>query len=245
MRSLHSMAAALARPAAAALSAVMLTALLLAVPACERRNAPADAPAASAERPSAVQPTPEPRRDGPVILMLGDSLTAGHGLPVEQAFPSLIQERLRAAGYPHRVVNAGVSGDTSAGGLARLDWLLRQRVDILLLALGANDGLRAQDPAAMHANLARIIERAQAAGIRVLLAGMRMPSNYGPDYTRRYRRTFSDLAQRYDLPFIPFLLEGVAADPALNQADGIHPNAAGTRIVADTVWAVLEPQLQR
>lgn len=181
----------------------------------------------------------------PVILMLGDSLTAGHGLPAELAYPALIQQRLETNGYPHRVVNAGVSGDTSAGGLSRLDWLLRQRVDIMVLALGANDGLRGQDPDAMRANLAEIIERAQAKGISVILAGMRMPANYGLDYTRRFAAVFPKLAERYDLPLIPFLLDGVALNSDLNLGDGIHPNAEGQRILADNVWEVLEPVLER
>ncbi len=196
---------------------------------------PSDAAAAAAGTPAAA----------PVLLMLGDSLAAGYGLAPEAAFPALIQERLRAAGSPYRVVNAGVSGDTSAGGLSRLDWLLRQRVDILLLELGGNDGLRGLDPAATRDNLSKIIERAQARGITVILAGMQMPANYGEDYRRRFAALYPELARRYQIALIPFLLEGVAMRPELNQADGIHPNETGARIVADTVWKTLKTVLEK
>lgn len=180
-----------------------------------------------------------------MVVFLGDSLAAGHGLPENESFPALIQQRLAKAGSPWRVVNAGVSGDTSAGGLARLNWVLKQRVDVLVLELGANDGLRGQDPEAMRANLAHIIERCKARGITVVLAGMQMPANYGAAYTAHFKRVFPELAEKYQLPFIPFLLQGVAMRPDLNQPDGIHPNAAGARIVADTVWRVLKPVLDR
>lgn len=197
----------------------------------------------SAQPPSAASPAPDPA--APVVLALGDSLTAGLGLPESQSYPALLQARLAAAGYPHRVVNAGVSGDTSAGGLARLDWLLRQQPDVIILALGANDGLRGVPPRVMRENLANIIERAQGAGVRVLLAGMRLPGNYGADFTRRFEAVFAELARRYKLPPPPFLLEGVAMRGGLNQADGIHPNAAGTAIVTDNVWRALEPLLEK
>jgi acyl-CoA thioesterase-1 len=225
---------------------LLLAALLLVLGAgCERRAPPAREGAPQAASQSLSWPAPTEENPAPVILMLGDSLTAGFGLPSELAYPALVQERLEARGYPHRVVNAGVSGDTSAGGLSRLDWLLRQRVDILLLALGANDGLRGQDPDAMRANLAAVIERAQARGIRVVLAGMQMPANYGLDYTRRFSGVYPELARRYDVLLIPFLLDGVAMNGNLNQADGIHPNAEGARVLADTVWKALEPLLER
>jgi acyl-CoA thioesterase-1 len=180
-----------------------------------------------------------------VILALGDSLTAGFGLAEEESFPARLQTRLEAGGYAHRVVNAGVSGDTTAGGLSRLDWLMRQHPNIIILALGANDGLRGVKPRAMRANLAAIIEQAQAAGARVLLAGMRLPSNYGADYTRRFEGVFRELATQYNLPLLPFLLEGVALRRELNQADGIHPNVRGTAIVTDNVWRALEPLLEK
>ncbi|MBI3993920.1 MAG: arylesterase [Candidatus Lambdaproteobacteria bacterium] len=195
------------------------------------------APAPAAPAPAAAAATDEPR----VIVMLGDSLTAGLGLPEEQSYPALIQRRLDEDGYPWRVVNAGVSGDTTAGGLARLDWVLRQRVDVLLVELGANDGLRGLSTSAMRDNLARIIETAQARDIRVVLAGMRMPTNYGTAYGSDFEAVYAELARTYQVALIPFLLEGVAARGALNQADGIHPNAAGAAIVADTVWRALQP----
>jgi acyl-CoA thioesterase-1 len=179
----------------------------------------------------------------PVIVALGDSLTAGYGLAEEESYPSLLQAHLRQAGYPHRVVNAGVSGDTSAGGLARLDWVLRQPVQVLIVCLGANDGLRGLEPAAMRDNLEAIIVKGSQAGATVILAGIHLPTNYGPAYTRRFDAVFPALARKYQLVFLPFLLEGVAAKPALNQADGIHPTAKGTRIVAANVWKVLKPVL--
>ena len=188
--------------------------------------------------PGTVQTSPEP-----VIVALGDSLTAGFGLPAEENFPSLLQEKLRAGGYPHRMVNAGVSGDTSAGALARLDWVFRQRVDLLIVALGGNDGLRGLSTEAMEENLTRIVTRAQAQGARVLLAGLEMPSNYGPAYQKAFREVYPAVAKKSGAALLPFLLQGVAADPALNQADRIHPNTEGTRIVAAHVWQALEPLL--
>jgi acyl-CoA thioesterase I len=179
----------------------------------------------------------------PVIVAFGDSLTAGYGLADEESYPSLLQAHLKRAGYPHRVINAGVSGDTSAGGLARLDWVLQQPVQVMILCLGGNDGLRGSDPEAMRANLDSIIVRAQKAGATVILAGMHMPTNYGPEYTRQFDAVFPTLAKKHKLPFLPFLLEGVAAKPELNQADGIHPTAKGAKIVEANVWKVLKPVL--
>jgi acyl-CoA thioesterase-1 len=197
------------------------------------------APAGPQARGAAAESAPEP-----VIVFLGDSLTAGYGLPEEDSYPALIQERLRAEGSAYRVVNAGVSGDTSAGGLARMDWLLRGRMDVLIVALGGNDGLRGLSPEALERNLEAIIAKGRAAGAQVVLAGMRMPGNYGRDYTRRFQAVYPALAKRHQLPLIPFLLEGVALRPDLNQSDGIHPTAAGARIVADTVWKTLQPLLK-
>ena len=183
----------------------------------------------------------EPR----VIVALGDSLTAGLGVGPAEAWPALIEARLARERYPYRVVNAGVSGDTSAGGLRRADWVLRARPEVVVVALGANDGFRGQSVAAMRANIEQIVERARAAGARVLLAGMRVPPNYGADYTQTFARAFAEVAQRTAVPLMPFLLDGVAADPALNQADGIHPNAAGYRVVAERLWPYLLPLLTR
>jgi acyl-CoA thioesterase I len=180
-----------------------------------------------------------------VIVALGDSLTAGLGVPPEAAWPARLEVRLEREGYPYRVVNAGVSGDTSAGALRRVDWALRSGPEIAIVALGANDGLRGQPVPALRANLAEIVARLQAAGARVLLAGMRLPPNYGDDYTRAFAGVFADVARRARVAFMPFLLDGVAGDPALNQADGIHPNADGHRVVAEHLWAFLLPLLRR
>jgi len=150
---------------------------------------------------------------------------------------------VRHAGLPHAVVNAGVSGDTSAGGLRRLDWSLKGRVEVLVVALGANDGLRGLLPSDLDVNLGTIIERARGRGIAVLLAGMEAPPNLGASYTRQFRDVYSAVAKRYEVPLIPFLLTGVAGVPSLNQADGIHPNPQGHRIIADLMWRQLEPLL--
>lgn len=179
------------------------------------------------------------------LLFFGDSLTAGYGLDPDDAFPAVIQRKLEAAGKPWRVVNAGLSGETTAGGLRRLDWILRQRVDIFVLALGGNDGLRGIDPAASRANLDAMIQRVRARypGAKIVLAGMQMPANLGADYTRQFAAMYPELARQKQITLIPFLLEGVGGVPELNQADGIHPTAAGHKIVAETVWRVLEPLL--
>jgi acyl-CoA thioesterase-1 len=177
-------------------------------------------------------------------VVLGDSLTAGLGLPIEQAYPSLLQQRLKAEGFDYEVVNAGVSGDTSAGGLSRLDWALQGDVRVLIVALGGNDALRGLSPAQLQRNLGDIIGRAQARRIRVVLAGMESPPNWGRDYNVSFHKVYTALATQYRVPLVPFLLAGVAGTERLNQADGIHPSAAGARIVADNVWAVLKPVLQ-
>ncbi|SRR5581483_2167093 len=180
-----------------------------------------------------------------VIVALGDSLTAGYGVAPEAAWPALLQTRLLGEGYAYRVVNAGVTGDTTAGGLRRVDWLLRLRPEIAIVALGANDGLRGLPLDAMRENLRAIVARLRAAGVRVLLAGIRIPPNYGDDYTRRFRAVFPDVARETGVPAIPFLLDGVAGDAALNQADGIHPNAAGHRVMAERLWPFLRPLLRK
>ena len=177
----------------------------------------------------------------PRITVLGDSLTAGLGLPKAASYPALLQERVDAAGLRFEVVNAGVSGDTSAGGLARLDWALEGDVRILIVALGGNDGLRGLPPEELQRNLARIVERAQAKGITVILAGMEAPPNYGRDYIVSFHQVYPALAAKYHVALVPFLLQGVAGIEQLNQRDGIHPTAAGAKIVADTVWGALKP----
>ena len=181
----------------------------------------------------------------PVIVALGDSITSGLGVAADEAYPALLEVRLRRDGYAYRVVNAGVSGDTTAGGLRRVDWVLRAQPEIVILALGANDGLRGQPPQTTRANLEAIVARLTAAGARVLLAGMRMPPNYGEEFTREFEALFPAVARRANVALAPFLLDGVAADPKLNQADGIHPNAAGHRVIADRLWPYLAPLLKK
>ncbi|MCH2169216.1 arylesterase [Myxococcota bacterium] len=177
------------------------------------------------------------------ILCLGDSLTEGYGVEAEQAYPALVEKKLRASGHDVRVINAGISGSTSASGLSRLRWQLRSKPDVLVLALGANDGLRGLAVDQTKQNLADVIERSREEGVRVLIAGMKMPPNYGPEYTRAFEEIFSSLSQTHGVPLIPFLLEGVAARQNLNLPDGIHPNARGHEIVAETVLSHLEPLL--
>lgn len=198
--------------------------------------------------PDSVRGDDDAREGGraPAIVFLGTSLTAGYGLDPEQAYPALVQAKLDSLGLDYHVVNAGVSGETSAGGLGRIDWLLDQPVEILVLELGANDALRGQSPDALRANLQEIIDRTRAAHpeARVVVAGMKAPPNLGQRYVRRFERVFPELADENDAALIPFLLDGVAADPALNQPDGIHPTAEGHRIIAENVWSVLGPMLR-
>ena len=177
----------------------------------------------------------------PRIVFLGDSLTAGYGLDIEQSVPSLVQKELDHDGYHFEVVNAGVSGDTSAGGLRRLDWSLDGDVRILVIELGANDGLRGLPPAEMKKNLKAIIEIARKRGIAVLLTGMEAPPNWGPTYTSEFRRVFRDVAGEEHVSFMPFYLYQVAGIPTLNIADGMHPNPAGARIVEKNLWQALKP----
>lgn len=179
------------------------------------------------------------------VLALGDSLTAGTGVRADQAYPALLEARMRREGYDYRVVNAGVSGDTSAGAMRRVDWALRTHPDVAIVALGANDGLRGLDVAALRDNLVAIVERLRAVGVRVLLAGMRVPPNYGADYARRFAAVFPDVAHRERVALMPFLLEGVAGVEALNQPDGIHPTAEGQRVIAEHVWPYLKALLVR
>ncbi|MFQ5673780.1 MAG: arylesterase [Nitrospinales bacterium] len=179
----------------------------------------------------------------PVILAFGDSLTAGFGVAEKNSYPARLQEILKRHGHSYRIVNAGVTGDTTAGGLRRIDWLLRLKPAIVILELGANDGLRGLPLSEMRANLEKIIRRCREANARVLLAGMKIPPNYGGAYTREFEATFDRLAETYRLNYIPFFLEGVAAKRELTQADGIHPLGPGYKIVAETVWNYLEPML--
>jgi len=177
----------------------------------------------------------------PRIVFLGDSLTAGYGLDIEQSVPSLIQKELDEDGYHFEVVNAGVSGDTSAGGLRRLEWSLDGDARILVIELGANDGLRGLPPAEMKKNLKAIVDKAKMRGITVLLTGMEAPPNWGPQYTSEFRRVFRDLAGEEHVALMPFYLYQVAGIANLNIADGMHPNPAGARIVEKNLWQSLKP----
>jgi acyl-CoA thioesterase-1 len=179
------------------------------------------------------------------ILFFGDSITAGYGIDPDQAFPALIQEKINALGWPFKAVNGGVSGETSAGGLRRIDWVLQQRVDVFILELGANDALRGVDLQETEKNLQGIIDRVRTKypEARIVLAGMQAPPNLGQAYTDRFRTLFPDLAKKNSAGLIPFLLEGVGGVRGLNLPDGIHPTPRGHALVAETVWTVLKPIL--
>ncbi len=180
------------------------------------------------------------------LVFFGDSLTAGYGLlDPDEAYPALIQKKIESAGLPWHVVNAGLSGDTTAGGLRRLDWILRQKTDLIVLELGANDGLRGILPAVTRTNLRAIIERIRERrpGTIVVLAGMQVPTNLGPEHTRAFAAIYPELAKELNVPLIPFLLAGVGGRAELNQADGLHPTAAGHKILAENVWVVIKPLL--
>lgn len=223
------------------LAGLLGVSLVWSAAACGRSSTP---PANADPEQAAAKPS---RTDDgrPKILFLGDSLTAGLGLVETESYPGLLQKRLDDEGFDFEVVNGGVSGDTSAGGLRRLSWALEEDVRIVVVALGANDGLRGLAVREMKQNLAQIIETARGKGILVILAGMEAPPNYGPEYAAAFRQAYRELALQYRVPFIPFLLDKVAGHSSLNQADGIHPNARGAAIVADTVWNVLKPLLDQ
>jgi len=183
-------------------------------------------------------------QDEYTILFLGDSLTAGYGLDDGESFPSVIEEKLQADSLGHiRVINAGVSGSTSASGLSRLQWYIRSQPDLMVLSLGANDGLRGLSIDEMKANLSRTIEFALTNNLQVVLTGMLVPPNMGPEYAEAFAQVFPDLAAQYNIPLQPFLLQDVAAIPELNQSDGIHPNMEGTQIVAENLYEFLRPYL--
>lgn len=224
------------------IAAFVLVGMAASAGACSRDEArPLDEP--SARPVDRVSASRTPSAERPRIVVLGDSLTSGLGLPADQAFPSVLQWRLEQSAMRYEVVNAGVSGDTSAGGLRRLEWALDGDVRVLVLALGANDGLRGLSGDQMKRNLRTIIERSRARGVDVLLCGMEAPPNFGPAYTAEFRRAYAEVARASGVRFVPFLLEGIAGNASLNQADGIHPNAAGARRMADLVWRELEPML--
>ncbi len=178
-----------------------------------------------------------------VVLAFGDSLTAGYGVKDEESYPSRLQVKIASAGFPHKVVNAGVSGDTTAGGVRRIRWLMKHEPEIVILALGANDGLRGLSVDEMRKNLETMIAICREHNARILLAGMKALPNYGEDYMQEFETVFPELAKKYDLAFLPFLLEGVAGERDYTQPDGLHPVASGYSIVTDLVWQQLEPML--
>lgn len=186
-------------------------------------------------------------QDTPRILFFGDSITAGYGIEEKQAYPALIQQRIDSLNWSYKVVNGGLSGETSAGGLRRIDWMLRQPVDVFVLELGGNDGLRGIDLDVTKSNLQKIIDKVESAYPKapIVLAGMQVPPNLGPDYTEKFKEMYPDLAKENGVKLIPFLLKGVGGDEELNQSDGIHPTAKGHEVLAQNTWQVLKPTLQK
>jgi acyl-CoA thioesterase-1 len=226
---------------------LVIPAVIPALSACGAQ-APGDAPrvthrAVPVSNPVPAVPAPAPVPAAPLVVFLGDSLTAGLGLDENQAYPALLGRQLQGEGKAIRVVNAGVSGDTTAGGLARIDWILRQHPELVVVGLGANDGLRGLPLAEVETNLRQIIRRSQSAGARVLLLGMRLPPNYGP-YAEQFTALYPKLAKELNVPLVPFLLDKVGGIRSLNQADGIHPTAHGQEIVARNVLPYLEEMLE-
>jgi acyl-CoA thioesterase I len=221
-------------------------ALLAACGCGQKQEAPAkQSGATAAQLPPPQQPPSVAADSRPVIACFGDSLTAGFGLEQGQSFPDLLQADLDRRGYHYRVANLGISGDTSQDGLARLSIALEEKPSIALVELGANDGLRGQPIETTEANLAQIIEAFQKAGARVVMAGITLPPNYGPDYIRRFEAMYRSLAARYKVKLIPFLLEGVGGHADRMQRDGLHPNAGGARIVETTVFQAIQPMLRK
>ena len=198
---------------------------------------------AGSSKESTSQSAEEASEERPVILFYGNSITAGYGLDMSEAFPALIQERLDSLNYDYKVINAGLSGETSAGGLSRIDWVLKTPVDIFVLELGGNDGLRGISLDETEKNLSAILEKVKASNpqVKIIVAGMQIPPNMGQEYTDRFKSIFPALAQQHNTLHIPFILEGVGGIPELNLPDGIHPTPEGHKIVAENVWAVLEP----
>ncbi|MGH7964559.1 MAG: arylesterase [Candidatus Binatia bacterium] len=199
-----------------------------------------------AAAPGSAQDTTQAKHENKIIVFFGDSLTAGYGVAQAQAFPALIQEKIDAQGWNFHIVNAGLSGETTAGGLRRIDWLLQRPINVFVLELGANDGLRGVDPEVTKRNLQAIIDRVKGKypQVKIVLAGMQIPPNLGRNHVTRFREIFPELAQANEVALIPFLLEGVGGRPELNLRDGMHPAPAGYRLVAENVWQVLEPVLR-
>lgn len=179
------------------------------------------------------------------IVAFGDSLTSGLGVENSQTYPSILQKKLQKEGYHYRVINAGVSGDTTSGGLRRVEWVLRNKPEIIILELGINDGFRGMDIKLIHQNLAGIIEKLHQEKIKIILAGMELPRNYGLEYTELFKRVYSDLSKKYDLLLVQFFLEGVAMKKELNQSDGIHPTGEGYKVVVENIWPILFPLLNK
>jgi acyl-CoA thioesterase-1 len=222
----------------------LLGLLLLLLGACQN---PSDKPANTTTIPtndSLAQTTDTDSRA--VILCLGNSITAGYGLDPEEAFPALLQKRIDSLGLPYRVLNRGISGETTAGGKARMEWILQQKISILLIELGGNDGLRGLSPDETRQNLIDIIQlaKAQYPQLQVVLGGMQVPPNMGPDYAQAFAQIYPQVAQQTGAVLIPFILEGVGGVPELNLPDGIHPTAEGHQLVAATVWQALAPLLE-
>jgi acyl-CoA thioesterase-1 len=227
-----------------AVAACLLFAGVLA--ACNSHEPATSSPPTASAAPAAERPSEQQSKavtSRPRIVILGDSLTAGLGLSPDEAYPSLLQERLDKEGLKYEVINAGVSGDTSAGGLARLDWAIEGDVRVLIVALGGNDGLRGLPAEELKGNLSKIIEQAQKRHIHVILAGMEAPPNFGQSYIVSFHQVYPELARQYKVSLVPFLLQNVAGIDGLNQRDGIHPTAEGARLVADNIWPVLRPML--
>jgi acyl-CoA thioesterase-1 len=225
---------------------VLALAVVCALAGCRKEAPPESAVAQPRSEPSPATPSdPDAPPARPRIVAFGDSLTIGLGLLEQEAYPALLQRKIDDAGYQFEVINAGVSGDTTAGALRRLDWALEGDVRVLIVAFGGNDGLRGLPVSQMKENLSTIIDKGRERNVIVILAGMEAPPNFGQEYATQFRQAFRDVALQKRVLFLPFLLNNVAGKPELNQADGIHPNQQGTRIVADNLWTVLEPLLDQ
>lgn len=227
------------RKSAFLLCTLVALGLLIVMGGCSSRPKVDNGPTNGAPRVESPKSVVVDRTLWPVIVAFGDSLTSGQGVAYEQNYPSQLQDELDRAGYKYRVVNAGISGNTSRDGLGRIDNVMRHKPEVAILVLGANDGLRGLPVAQMRENLAAMVERFQKENVKVIIGGMEAPPNWGPDYTREFRDTFVDLASKYNLAFIPFFLEGVATMADLNQPDGIHPTTQGYKIVVENLLPVL------
>ncbi|MDO1450397.1 arylesterase [Rhodocytophaga aerolata] len=214
--------------------------------ACQSTNSEEQTTATTQQTKDTVSTKTASKAEPKTILFFGNSLTAGYGLEPSQAFPAIIQQKIDSAGWNYTVINSGLSGETTAGGKSRIGWVLRQKVDVFVLELGGNDGLRGVELESTRNNLQAIIDtvRAKNPDVKIILAGMQIPPNMGPDYTSKFRTIYPELAEKNNLPLIPFLLEGVGGIARLNLPDGIHPTAEGHQLVAANVWKVLAPILQ-